>query len=610
MNHKILSWSQASSAWSSMKKTIPRAIKLIFRYTPGYTTLSIILVIILGLLPLATLYIMKLLVDTVTIGVSASDKNFIFQELTILLIIAALLSLISTGGKAFSSYITEFQSLIMTDRVSDLIHDQSLKLDLSYYENAAYHDTLHRAQMSGTSRLGKVVTDLVQIAQNCISIGAVGSLILSFSPLAGAILIGAALPAAGLKVWYSNKSYDLSFSQTEMVRISDYYHQILTNAVYAKELRLFTSGKFFRDRYSSLRLSINYAQLALSRSRAVWDTITQGFITIAVFGSFMIIAFKTIGGDITLGNMVVYFSGFQMCIGYIQSIFGSMNALYEDNLFLTNLFEFLDLKPAISTPENSVPLPSLINEGILLSGVNFIYPGTQKQVLSDIDIKIPKGSIIALVGENGAGKSSLIKLICRLYLPDSGIIAVDGINLSLVNPDEWRKKLSVLFQDYIHYNMSAGENIWIADTSNERDIKKISKASEQAGADRIIEYLPAGYDTMLGRYFTKGEELSLGQWQKIALARVFYRDAEVVILDEPASSLDALAEAEIFNGFKEIIRGKTAILISHRFSTVKMADYIYVLKNGRVIESGTHDQLIVKKGLYSEMYHAQADLYT
>ena len=592
-----------------MKKTIPRAIRLIFTYTPGYTICSIILVLILGILPLATLYIMKLIVDTVTAGIVSPDKNLIIQELTILLVAAAVLTLASTSGRALSSYITEVQSMIMNDRISDLIHSQSLKMDLSYYENAEYHNTLHRAQMNGPSRPGKVVQDIVQIAQNGISIVAVGSFILSFSPFAGLVLIGASLPAVGLKIWYSHRIYDLSLSQTEMERKSNYYHQVLTFSGYANELRLFHSGGFFRKKYSSLRLSIRYARLALSRSRFIWDTLTQGIITVAVFGSFMVIAFSTIKGETTLGNMVVFFSGFQMCTGYIQSIFTSLNALYEDHLFLTNLFDFFDLKPAISSPDNPVSLPVSIQEGIFMSGVNFSYPGTQKMVLSDVSIRLPKGSVTAFVGENGAGKSSLIKLLCRLYLPDAGSISVDKIPLEKVDPEEWQKKISIMFQDYVRYQLTARENIWIADTSQDLGTKEIENAAQESGADNFIRKLPEQYNSLLGRYFTRGQELSTGQWQKVALARTFFRNAEIVILDEPASSLDALAEAEIFNRFKEIIKGKTAILISHRFSTVMMADYIYVLKDGKIIEEGTHSHLLAMNGQYSRMYHAQVDRY-
>lgn len=609
MKNERLSWADISTVWNSMKNNIPRAVGLIFSYAPWWTAAGIILIIILGLLPLATLYIMKLLVDTVTAGIIAPDKEIVLQQLTFILLAAALLAFFTTAGRALSSYVTEVQSLIVTDRITDQIHEHSLKLDLAYYENAEYHNTLHRAQGDGPSRPGRVIRNMVQVVQNCISLCAVSTVILSFSPLAGLVLIGAALPAAFLKIWYSHKTFDLSLSQTEMKRKSSYFYNILTFSLYAKELRLFESGSFFREHYSLLRLAIRRAQLALSRSKAMWDTLAQCCITIAVFGSFMVIAGMTIRGETSLGDMVVFFSGFQMCIGYIQSFFNSLNALYEDNLFLTNFFDFLDLKPEISPPDNPVPLPGQIEHGIIVSGLSFTYPGTNKEVLSNISFQLPKGSVTAFVGENGAGKSSLIKLLCRLYLPDKGQILVDGIDLSHVHPDEWRKKISAVFQDYIHYQLSVLENIWIADTHHEPSPTRLDEAAHKSGADKVIQSFPRGYETMLGRFFSQGAELSIGQWQKIALARAFYREAEIVILDEPASSLDALAEAEIFSRFQRIIEGKTAILISHRFSTIMMADNIYVLKEGKIIEEGNHHQLLSKDGLYSEMFHAQVKMY-
>lgn len=610
MKRPILSRSMISTTWDSFKKNIPRALSLIFTYTPWWTTASIILIFILGLLPLASLYIMKLIVDTVTAGINAPGTDLILHQLTVIIVLAAILAMCTTAGKALLSYITEVQSLTMTDRISSLIHAHSLQMDIAYYENPEYHNTLHRAQMDGPSRPGKIVNNLVQIGQSCISLAAVGSLVLSFSPLAGFILLGAALPAAGLKVWYSHKTYDLTLSQTELERKSTYFHFILTNPIFAKELRLFSSGSFFEEKFNSVRLSIRRARLQLSRSKAFWDTLAQGCITVAVFGSFMVIAEMTLKGETTLGTMVVFFFGFQMCTGFIQIIFGSLNALYEDNLFLSNLFDFFDLKPAISSPENPTPLPTHMQKEITVSGVHFTYPGTDNIVLSDISLTIQKGSITAFVGENGAGKSSLVKLLCLLYQPDTGSISIDGIDMRTIDPDEWRRKISVVFQDYIQYHLNARENIWISDITQDPCSSRIEVAAEESGADRVIKNLPEGYGTILGRFFTRGQELSIGQWQKIALARAFFRDADIVILDEPASFLDSLAEAEIFSRFKEIVKGKTAILISHRFSTVKMADYIYVLKEGRIIEEGSHDHLLAKNGHYAEMYHAQADLYT
>jgi ATP-binding cassette, subfamily B, bacterial len=594
---------------TSMKKNVPRALRLVFRYTPGWTSANILLVIILGLLPLASLYVLKLLVDTVTMGITLDDKTMIADQLILILILAAAIALITACCRALSSYITEVQSVILTDRISDLIHSHSVSLDLTFYENAEYHDSLHRAQTDGPSRPGKIVNDLVQFGQSCISITVVGALILSFSPVAGIILIAAAIPATLLRFWYSQKTYALSLRQTEMERKSSYFHQLLTSNYPAKEIRLFNIGPFFRYQYSNLRNAIRHARLALSRSRAQWDIVSQGFITIAIFGSFAVIAFKTLEGVITLGDMVMYFAAFQLCIGYIQSIFSSMNALYEDQLFINNFFMFLDLKPAITVPANPVPVPSPIQNEVRIEGVTFTYPGSEKPVLSNVNLTLHPGEVIALVGENGAGKSTLLKLLTRLYAPDSGTISVDGISLEHTDPEEWRCHISALFQDFVRYQITANENISLADSSSLAGESAIKNAAHQSGADEVIGKLPEGYDTVLGHYFTGGQELSTGEWQKIALARAFFRDTDIVILDEPSSSLDALAEKEIFLKFREIIQNRSAILVSHRFSTIMMADHIYVLDNGTIAEDGTHAELMMKNGCYAEMFRAQADPY-
>jgi ATP-binding cassette, subfamily B, bacterial len=607
MRKKIPSRHAIKDGLSSMRANIPRAVRLVLEYTPGWTVTNIFFVIILGLLPLATIYIMKVLVDTVTTGVQGNTD--LGGQLIIVLLFAAGIALATAAFRAFSAYATEIQSVIMTDRISDLIHSQSVSVDIAYYENPEYHDNLHLAQITGPSRPGKIINDLVRIGQNCISIGAVGVLILSFSPLAGFVLIIAAIPAALLRVWYSQKIYALQLQQTEMERRSWYFHYILTNTHYAKEIRLFNTGNFFRDQYSALRNIIRHAKLALSRTKAVWDVIFQGIITIAIFGSFAVIAFKTLEGEITLGDMVMYFMGFQLCIGYIQTVFTSLNALYEDQLFLNNFFKFLDLEPEITTPADPVSVPSPIQKEVRVENLAFTYPGSNKPALSDVNLTLHAGEVIALVGENGAGKSTLIKLLSRLYAPDSGTISVDGISLEDLDPEEWRSKISIIFQDFVQYQISAYENIHIADLNRAEKQSEIEKAANESGADEVIKKLPEGYNTVLGKYFSGGRELSTGEWQKIALARAFYREADIVILDEPSSSLDANSEKEVFHKFRDIIMGRSAILISHRFSTVLMADHIYVLEDGTIVEDGTHSELMKMNGKYAAMYRAQADSY-
>jgi ATP-binding cassette subfamily B protein len=592
-----------------MKSDIRRAIQLVFTNTPGWTAVTILLIVILGLLPLAGLYIMKLLVDTVTVGITTPDKAEVAGLLVPLLVAAAAISIITVMCRSVSSYATEVQSLIMTDVVTDQIQAHSIQLDLAYYENPDYFNDLHRAQMEGPSRPAKVVNDIVQIGQSGISLVAVGALVIAFSPIAGLVLLCAAIPAAIFKVWFSRRLYELRNTQTEAERKTRYYHWMISEASYAKEIRLFGLGPLFRQRYRTLQEELRYARLALSRSKAIWDIFAQGFVAVAVFGSFAVIAFMAIDGKLTLGDMVMYFMGFQMCIGYIQSIFGSMNGLYEDQLFLKNLFSFLDLKPKVPVPDVPLPLPEKFRHEVRVENVTFTYPGDEKPALQNVSLVLHPGEVIALVGSNGAGKSTLIKLLCRLYTPESGSILVDGTDLSLVDPDVWYRHITVLFQDYVRYHLTARENIWLANVGQPEDDPGIVEAAEKADADAVIRKLPGGYGTTLGRSFSGGHELSTGEWQKIAIARAFFRDAEIVILDEPASSLDAIAEMEIFTKFREIIKGRSAVLISHRFSTVLMADRIYVLEGGQIIEQGCHTELMAQNGRYATMFHAQADAY-
>jgi ATP-binding cassette, subfamily B, bacterial len=594
---------------ASMNTAILRALRLVFTHAPGLTILTIILVVIQGLLPLAALYIMKLIVDSVTAGISSADKAPVITHLLLLLAAAATIALLVAIFRAVSSYTTEVQSLVLTDIITDQIQEHSIRLDLAYYENPAYHDTLHRAQMEGPSRPAKIVSDLVQIGQNCISIGAVGGFLLAFSPLAGIVLIGAALPAALVRTWYSRRLYDLRIRQTESERKSRYYHMMMTDTWHAREIRQFGLGNLFRDRYRTLQDTLRRARLSISRSRAIWETLTQGLITAAVFGSFTVIALMAVNGQISLGDLVMFFMGFQLCIGYIQTIFTSLNALYEDQLFLRNFFAFLDLKPQVSAPEHPEPVPTPIRKEIRFEDVTFTYPGAAGPSLSRVDLTLHKGEVIALVGDNGAGKSTFIKLLCRLYDPVQGRITVDGLDLKKTDPDDWRMHTTVLFQDYIRYYLSARENIWVGDVREPSGTSRVENAARQASADPVIQRLPDTYESLLGKLFSGGQELSTGEWQKIALARAFFRNAEIVVLDEPASSLDALAEAEIFHRFRELVRNRTAVIISHRFSTVLLADHIYVFSRGQIIEHGTHAELVEQGGHYAEMFRAQADPY-
>jgi ATP-binding cassette subfamily B protein len=337
--------------------------------------------------------------------------------------------------------------------------------------------------------------------------------------------------------------------------------------------------------------------------------VAQTSATVAIYGSFAFIAYQTVQGTITLGDLVMYFMAFQRGQGFLQEMLSGLAGLYEDNLFLSNLYEFLDLKRKVIEPVHGRPIPQPMQTGILFSHVSFQYPTGSKKVLEDISLSIQPGEVVALVGENGSGKTTLIKLLCRLYDPTAGTITIDGTDLRQFETAALRRKFSVLFQDYAQYHLTARENIWFGNTALPPDHERVIAAARDSGADDVISALPHGYETILGKLFEDGEELSIGEWQKVALSRAFLRDAQIIVLDEPTSSLDAKAEYAVFQNFRKLASGRTAILISHRFSTVRMADRIYVLKEGRIIEGGTHEELLHCGGTYAHLFETQAQYY-
>jgi ATP-binding cassette subfamily B protein len=419
----------------------------------------------------------------------------------------------------------------------------------------------------------------------------------------------AVLPGALARLAYSRQLYGLQQAQTEQERRSWYYHTVLTEVRHAKELRIFNLGLFFQERYRDVRLALREGTLTLTRHRVVAEFLTQVVATAALFGSLAWIAWQTIRGAVTLGDLAVYYLGFQTGLTLLQMVLRALAGLYEDNLFLTNLYQFLDLQPGIVSPREPTSVPVPMTRGIVFRDVTFRYPGNETDAVCGVDLELRPGEVVALVGENGSGKSTIVKLLCRLYDPASGDITVDGISLRDLDPVTWRREISVAFQDYAHYAMTAGENIWLGDIEKPLDADGIAHAGARAGADTVVKRLPAGYDTMLGRWFQDGQELSSGEWQRLAMARAFWREARILVLDEPSSALDPLAEAELTRQFRALLAGRSVLIISHRLSTVRMADRIYVLDGGRIVERGTHSGLLAAGGLYARLYRAQAEHY-
>ncbi|MDD8025696.1 MAG: ABC transporter ATP-binding protein [Acidobacteriota bacterium] len=588
---------------------IGRAVRFVWQSAKGPTIANGALIALQGLLPLLPLYLMKLMVDAVTAGLAAPDKGAAFRRVAWLVALMAAATLLTYVMRLIAGLVSEWQAFIVADHMNEVLLAKSIDIDLEYYESARYFDTLHRAQREASSRPLSIVNGLAQIGQNGISLLAIAGLLVSLHWVIAIILFTAVISGTALRLSASGKMFRWQRRQTATERQAGYLNWMLTDSSHAKEIRLFDLGPLFMDRFRGLRRELRKGRLAITRKRYLADFAAQILATAAIYGSYAYVAWQAVGGKITYGDLVMYFQAFQQVQGSLQGILSSLAVLIEDNLFLSNLYEFLDLKRTVVEPVHASPVPQPIRRGIVFDHVSFQYPAGARKVFEDISLTIRPGEVVALVGENGSGKTTLMKLLCRLYDPSGGSISIDGIDLRQLESKALRREIAIIFQDYAHYQMTAQENIWLGNTALPLDPERVTAAARRSGAANVIDTLPHGYQTILGKWFEDGEELSIGEWQKVALARAFMREAQIIVLDEPTSSMDAKAEYEVFQTFRRLLSGHTAFLISHRFSTVRMADRIYVLEHGRIIEGGSHEELISRRGVYADLFERQAGSY-
>jgi ATP-binding cassette subfamily B protein len=593
---------------------LAEAVRLVWRAAPGWTALNAALAVLQGIVPLLTVYLMKLIVDTVTEGVTQADHAAAFRDAAVLIAVAAAVGLAAALLRSLAALTSEALAQTVTDHVGDLIHAQSIAVDLEYYEDPAYYDTLQRAQSEAPSRPTRIVNDLLTTGQSAISMVSMAVLLFTLHWSVGLIVVVAAVPGAWVRMRYSRKVYHWQRERTETERQAWYTHWLLTGGPHAKEMRIFGLGDLFRALYRDLRTILRRERIGIARRRALADFGAGAVAVLATFGTFAYIARQTIYGAISLGSMVMYYQAFQTGLTSLQSVLQGLAGLYEDNLFLTYYHEFMGLRPRVVAPAQPAPVPRPLREGVVFRGVDFRYPGTERTALSGIDLTIRPGEVAALVGPNGSGKTTLVKLLCRLYDPSAGSITLDGADLAALDVVDLRRQFSVIFQDFLQYQLTAFENIRVGDVALPEGAPEtraaVETAAREAGADGLIAGLPKGYDTPLGKWFADGEELSVGEWQKVALARAFLRDSQILVLDEPTSALDPEAEWNVFEHIRELARGRAVVLISHRFSTVRSADRIHILDKGRIVESGTHDELVARGGRYARMYEVQARAYT
>ena len=590
---------------------MPRLIRLVWTAAPAALILNVVLTLISSLMPAAQIYVSKLIVDRV-VGMVGDGAAIALMVQTLLPLVGAGFGLLLLQAvlQQLGSYTTQ----VMSDRFllyanTQLLQQASL-LDLAHYESPEFHDALNRAQQSGSNYPMRVLQLLLQLLGQVTQLAGLLALLLRFNPLVFVLLLLSALPTFWVGVRFSQRRFWMTRRQTPSRRLADYFGNILTEPQFVKEVRLFNLGDYLVNQYHDIRAVFNQESQQLARRQSLAQVSLEIVSAVGFYGAYALVLWETIRGLVTIGDLTLYASTFQQAQSATANILGSMATLYEFNLYVSQYFEFLDLEPEVVNPPRPKPFPEPIKDGLILKDVYFTYPGSEKPTLKNINLTVAPQECIALVGLNGSGKTTLLKLLTRLYDIDRGLIAIDDIPLGAFDLGSLRRNIGVLFQDFARYALSAKDNIGFGDLGNREDDALVLQAAGDAGANAVIEDLDKGYDTVLGKMFTGGVDLSGGQWQKVGLARAFMSQAQVLILDEPTAAVDAIAEHDLFERFRRLTKGKMTFLVSHRFSTVRMADRIVVLEEGEVIEVGTHEALMANRGRYEEMFRLQAESYT
>lgn len=598
-------------------RNVPPFLRQIWAASPALSIASLGLRLVRAFLPILMLYIGKLIIDEavrlVGLGVefdSLEDawRTGLLQPLLWLLVLEFGLAIASDLIGRLVSYAETLLSELFTNATSIRLMEHAATLDLEDFEDPELQDKLDRArrQTMGRTNLMAQIFGQLQDAITVISF-AIGLLV--YAPWLILLLAVALIPAFIGESHFNALGYSLNFQWTPERRQLEYVRQTGASVESAKEVKIFNLHRFLVERYRTLADGFFRANRALARRRAFWGTLLAALGTLGYYIAYAYIAWRTVRGDFSIGDLTFLAGSFRRLRQLLEGLLVGFSQVASQALYLDDLFSFFAIEPEIRSPENPIPFPKPIKQGFVFENVGFRYPDAERWALRNLDFELRAGEVLALVGENGAGKTTLVKLLARLYDPDEGRILLDGRDLREYDLDEVRANIGVIFQDFVRYHMTAAENIGVGQIDAMDDDARIREAARRAMADEVVESLPGGYDQLIGRRFRTGVDLSGGQWQKIAIARAYMRDAQVMILDEPTAALDARSEFEVFQRFKELSEQRTAVLISHRFSSVRMADRILVMDQGRLEASGTHEELMADGGRYAELFELQAAGY-
>ncbi|HEX4331994.1 MAG TPA: ABC transporter ATP-binding protein [Usitatibacter sp.] len=585
-------------------RNLPPFLKLVWQTSPAISVAVIVLRLVRALLPVATLYVGALIIDAVVGGIKSNDFGPIWRLLALEFGLAVLSDILGRGVSLLDSLLGERFSIATSLRLMQ----HAATLDLEDFEDSEVQDRLERARQQASGRTG-LMSQLFNQAQDVVTIVSFGAGLFVYAPWLLVLIAVALVPAFIGEVHFNAQSYWMNYKQAPERRESDYVRQTAASVETAKEVKIFGLNDFLMARYETLATGFFRANRKIATRRAGWGIVLSAIGTSAYYVAYAYIVWRTLHGEFSIGSLTFLAGSFRRLSTLLDNFLSGFSTVAGQALYLDDLFSFFEIEPEITSPANPRAFPNPIREGFTFEDVGFRYPGAEHWAVRHLSFTLRTGEVLALVGENGAGKTTLVKLVTRLYDPDEGRILLDGHDLREYDLFELRANIGVIFQDFVRFHLTAAENIAVGRIEARDDRERIVHAAGQSGADELIRKLPGGYDQVIGKRWKTGTDLSGGEWQKIAIARAYMRDAQVLVLDEPTAALDARAEYEVFKRFKELSAGKMALLISHRFSSVRMADRIVVLGEGLLEAIGTHEELLARGGRYKELFELQAAGY-